>query len=191
MKKILFQFLVIAAVNAQAQTLPQVKKIPVQKVPGNHQIKIPTNPDMLVSNLRLLAVTKDENTNTCNLRISYTIKNTGERSTEETSEGRGFQVMCYINRGVVMPMYLPHNGIMKPGVPPEPWQFATETLVIHEAVPGKGSIINEQEFTITITSENAGKKFYLVMGVDTWNTTKETNNHNNYSNIILVTPPRD
>jgi hypothetical protein len=191
MKKMLFSLFVAGAVNAQAQTLPRVKKIPVQKAPGSQHIKLPSNPDMLVSNLRLLSVTKDETANTYNLRISYTIKNNGERSTEETAEGRGFHMMCYINRGVVMPMYLPHNGIMKPGVPPEPWQFAAETLVIHEAVPGKSSLHNEQEFTIPITSENAGKKFYLVMGADTWNTTKETDNHNNYSNIILVAPPVD
>lgn len=189
MKKTLFSLLISAGITAQAQSIPQVKKIPVQKVPGNHQIKLPTNPDLLVTNLRLLSITKDEEANTYHLRISYTIKNNGERSTEETAEGRGFNVLCYIYRGVVMPMFLPHNGYMKSGVPDAPWNIGADAVSIDEPVAGGSFLNNEQEFIIPITSETAGKKFYLVAGADTWNTTKETNRRNNYSNIILVAPP--
>lgn len=176
-----------AQVRLPKNITQQSSRIPSGKLP-DLKVKPLTQTDLSVSGLRVISMVNDEESGTYKLRIAYTIKNNGGLATNAANRA-SFQVMCYLSYEVIMPMYLPHDGILQPGIPALPWKFATEVNVINETIASNSSLAVEQELVLNPAPENKAKKFWLVAGADLYNESNESKRDNNFSNIILVTPP--
>ena len=146
--------------------------------------------DIQVTGIRLASITKDAARSLYLVNVTLTIKNAGELASK-AGKLKGFNTVGY--RGIKAPNHPPMKDINDWNrnsleACPSPW-----TVCYFEsdmpAIAGGASIYQDCQFQMSLTSETEGAKFYFVVLADLYNSTPESNENNNYSSAIFITPP--
>lgn len=154
-------FLAVLSANAQNPVLPSGSKPGQLPAP---KVKMLAKPDLFVTAINFVSLTR--NGDFAIVRVSVTIKNAGGLRVGETKL-RGERAGASSGR-------------------PDGWKRMNESLNVASIDPGK-SITAEYAFRIEgpITT----KKFAIKVFVDATGIVTESNETNNYSANLIITPP--
>ena len=155
------------------------------------KLKIYKPADLQISEIRLVNVTKDEARGLYLVNVSLRIKNTGELQSQP-GKLKGFNTAGF--NGIKAPNHPPMKDIndwnrSSLEAVPSPWTVCGNQPDL-PAVSEGGSIYQDFQFEMSISNQAmVGAKFYFVVLADLYNSTKESNENNNYSTAIFITPP--
>lgn len=154
-------FLITYLANAQNPVLPPGSKPGQLPVP---KVKMLSKPDLLATVINFVSLTREGDF--ANVKIAVTIKNAG-----------GIRVSNTKLRG--------ENAWARDGRPAG-WKRMNESLNVAPIDPGKSLTA---EYTFRVDGFTAAKKFAIKVFVDATGVVTEANEANNYSAILIISPP--
>ena len=147
--------------------------------------------DLQITGIRLASINKDASRDIYLINVSLTIKNAGEMASQ-AGKLKGFNTVGF--RGYKAPNHPPMKNINEwnsnaSAAVPSPWTVCYNDAAF-PAIAGGNSISQDFQFEMRIGDASASKeKFYFLVLADLYNSTKESNEDNNYSIAIFITPP--
>ena len=182
--------LLLGITNASAQTPVVPTNLPVKRQPGftpPRPLRIYSPADLAITRVTLNTITDNEQSREYTVTLSVTLRNGGELGSDAITKLKAFFTTGAGRYKAPTPYPL---GANDPGDRiPFPWTFCA-------AEPGPGRIDGGASWTGNMVFEvpywtgiHKGDKFYLLLLADFYNNTKESNEHNNYSTPLLITPP--
>jgi len=140
--------------------------------------------DLVVTGLSVRSIVKDVNRGTFVVTVNVGVRNAGELATNVLTT-----LKCF---------YADARGMIKPptNLPPaandrgtlDPWTYCAAEPKL-PIVKGGQSWGGDLTFEVLISGVHEHDKFYLILLADYYNNSKESNEDNNYSTPVLVTPP--
>ena len=185
MRKLFFLLLTGSTCLAHAQT-PQ-PKLAGKPQPVGPNIRYYQPPDLQVTYLSLRSCTRNASRGAYQVTINVTVHNNGELPSNELTTLKTFYSLSL--PGVIKPPTPLPPAANDPGHgSPGPWTpcAAEPKLPI---VKGGQSWGGDLSFEVSYDDVHPNAKFYLVLLADFYNNSKESNESNNYSTPILITPP--
>ena len=184
MRTILFTLVITLGYAAGAQTLPT--KLPVKPQPVTPNFRVYQPADLVITYFGLRSITRSDAQGAYEVTINVTVHNNGELPSNSLTT-----LKCFYSDG---------KGLIKPpaSLPPAandpnhgtigPWTpcAAEPKLPI---VKGGQSWGGDLTFEVLYGDIDQRDKFYFIMLADYYNNVKESNEHNNYSTPIFITPP--
>ena len=184
MRTILFPLLLSLGYAASAQTLPA--RLPVKPQPVTPDLRYYSPADLTINYLGLRSITRNDPNGAYEVTINVTVHNNGQLPSNSLTTLKCFYAD---GRGLIKaPNTLPpaandpNHGTIGSWTP-----CAAEPKL--PIVKGGQSWGGDLTFEVLYTDINRGDKFYFIMLADYYNNDKESNEHNNYSTPIFITPP--
>jgi len=184
MRTILFTLLIGLGLTAGAQTVPT--KLPVKPQPVGPNLRYYSPPDLVITNFGMRSITRNDLHGAYEVTISVTVHNNGELPSNDLTTLKCFYAD---GRGLIKPPAAlppaandPNHGTIGPWTP-----CAAEPKL--PIVKGKQSWSGELTFEVLYQDIDQHDKFYFIMLADFYNNSKESNEHNNYSTPVFITPP--
>ncbi|MHA4809089.1 hypothetical protein ACX0G9_13330 [Flavitalea flava] len=184
MRTILFNLLICLSCATGAQTLtPRLTGKP-QPVGPNIRFYRPS--DLVITYFGLSRITRNDLHGAYEVTINVTVHNNGELPSSNLTT-----LKCFYSdgRGLIKPPASlppaandPNHGTIGPWTP-----CAAEPKL--PIVKGGQSWGGELSFEVLYTGIDQHDKFYFIMLADFYDNSKESNEHNNYSMPIFITPP--
>ncbi|MDO6434873.1 hypothetical protein Q4E93_29945 [Flavitalea sp. BT771] len=182
MRTIIFFLLMGVGYIACAQTLPP--RLSGKPQPVGPNIRYYRPPDLEVTSFSVKSIVKDVNRGAFVVTVSVGVRNIGELPSNVLTT-----LKCF---------YADASGTYKPpaNLPPAandhgsmaPWTYCAAEPKL-PIVKGGQSWGGDLTFEVLISDVRGGDKFYLILLADFYNNSKESNERNNYSTPVLVTPP--
>ena len=181
---ILFTLLLGFGWAAGAQTLPP--KLPAKPQPVGPDIRYYSPSDLVIISFWLQRITRNDLHGAYEVTINVTVHNNGQLASNDLTTLKCFYVD---GRGLIKPPAVlppaandPNHGTIGPWTP-----CAAEPKL--PIVKGGQSWSGELTFEVVYQDIDQHAKFYFIMLADFYNNSKESNENNNYSTPILITPP--
>lgn len=181
MKTLLLILTMVYCMTSFGQLTPKLTGKP-QPVTPNIRYYQPT--DLTVPYFAVRSVTYDPNRSSYFVTVNVTVRNAGELPSNSLTV-----LKCFFSGAagtVKAPARLPpaandpnHGNI-------GPWTYCAEEPKLPIV---KGGMSWGGDLTFEVLANDVHGKFYLIMLADFYNNSKESNENNNYSTPILVTPP--
>jgi len=170
------------AYTLPAQTVPP--RLPARPQPVGPNIRYYKPSDLEVSSFSLRSITKDVNRGTFVVTMSVGVHNNGELPSNELTTLKCFYTDAshIIHPPGNRPPAANDHGALAP------WTYCAAEPKL-PIVKGGQSWGGDLTFEVLINDVNQHDKFYLILLADYYNNSKESNENNNYSTPILVTPP--
>jgi len=182
MRTIFFLLLMSMGCAVCGQTL--TPKLSGKPQPVGPNIRYYQPSDLVVTSFSVKSVVKDVNRGTFVVTVSVGVRNAGELPSNALTT-----LKCF---------YTDASGTYKPPAnrPPAandhgslaPWTYCAAEPKL-PIVKGGMTWGGDLTFEVLISGVREHDKFYMIMLADYYNNSKESNEDNNYSTPVLVTPP--
>ena len=185
MRTIIFFLLMGVGYIACAQTLPP--KLPVKPLPVGPNIRYYRPSDLAITYFVLRSITRNDLQGAYEVTINVTVHNNGELPSNGLTTLKAFyagsQPGTYKAPASLPPAANdPGHGSIGPWTP-----CAAEPKL--PIVKGGQSWGGDLTFEVLYNDVRPNAKFYMIMLADFYNNSKESNENNNYSTPVLITPP--
>jgi len=185
MKTILFLLLMSATCLTHAQTLNPNKLVGKPK-PAGVDIHLKSPCDLQVYSFSLHSITRNNAHGTYQVTVSVGVRNNGEQPSSSITT-----LKCFYSdaSGVIHPPSPLPPGANDPGHGTiGPWTpCAAEPKL--PVLQGGQSWGGDLSFEVLYNDIDQRDKFYFIMLADYYNNSVESNERNNYSTPIFITPP--
>jgi hypothetical protein len=140
--------------------------------------------DLELGSLSLRSVTRDVNRGSFIVTVSVGVRNIGELPSNELTTLKCFYADAsrLIHPPANRPPAANDHGTL------DPWTYCNAEPKL-PIVKGGQSWSGDLTFEVPLNDVNQHNKFYFIMLADYYNNSKESNENNNYSMPILITPP--
>jgi len=184
MRTILFLLLTGVVCDVCGQTLtPKLAGKP-QPVTQAANLRLYRPSDLEVTYFNLRSVTKDVNSGAYIVTVNVTVHNNGEMPSSELTTLKAFFTLAdhAIHPPTNRPPAANDHGTL------EPWAYCSAEPRM-PIVKGGLSWGGDLTFEVPYYDTHPNAKFYMILLADYYNNSKESNENNNYSTPILITPP--
>jgi len=179
---------------AQVKTLPP-KVGPAKVTPVNAQpvlsnpptAHIPKPADLVITQAILSRITRNDNAGAYDIAVSFTVRNNGETASNGITKLKAFYATSSPGAYKAPTPY--PLGANDPGARLPPWTPCAAEPSIGRVEPGATWSQTVSFQALYQDFSPRGEKFYLLALADFYNNTPESDEHNNYSVPIFITPP--
>ncbi|MBS1661459.1 MAG: hypothetical protein JST68_10460 [Bacteroidetes bacterium] len=150
------------------------------------KLKVYSPADLTITNVSLHSITRNDPHAAYVVTLNVSIRNSGETGSNPITKIKGFTAQAAGRYKAPTPY---PKGANDPGDRiPFPWTYVgTESAL--PRVDGGASWGGDITFEVRYVDVNQNGKFYVLLLADFYNNTQESNEANNYSEPILITPP--
>ncbi|HEY6899153.1 MAG TPA: hypothetical protein VI233_00860 [Puia sp.] len=150
------------------------------------KLKIYSPADLAFTHVSLQSITRNDPHSAYVVTLSVTLHNNGELGSDPISKIKGFTTPAAGRYKAPTPY---PKGANDPGDRiPFPWTYVgTESGI--SRIDGGASWGGDITFEVRYVDVQQNGKFYVLLLADYYNNTKESNEANNYSEPLLITPP--
>ncbi|HVW58578.1 MAG TPA: hypothetical protein VHC48_01035 [Puia sp.] len=170
------------AVYGQTAT-PRLTGKPQPVVQGAN-LRVYKPSDLAVSYFAVRSVVRDANRGAYRVTINVTVHNNGELPSNELTTFKAFFTLAdhMIKPPTSRPPAANDHGTL------EPWNYCAAEPKM-PIVKGGSSWGGDLTFEVPYYDTHPNAKFYMILLADFYNNSKESNESNNYSTPLLITPP--